>query len=140
MLPEPYAPSFPRKPSRLRLFSGGYGTGVLADETRDRINETCSGARMPRANMNEVLGFELPLPPMAEQRRIVAVLDEAFAGLATAQAHAEKNLQNARALFDSHLHSVFTHRGNGWMEKRLEELCVVDWGNTDLTKSSYVEG
>jgi type I restriction enzyme S subunit len=48
-----------------------------------------------------------------EQHRIVAILDEAFDGIATAKANAEKNLQNARALFESHLQSVFTERGRG---------------------------
>ena len=61
---------------------------------------------------------------LAEQQRIVGVLDEAFAGIATAQAHAEKNLQNARSLFESHLQSVFTRRGRGWVEKTLEEIAT----------------
>jgi len=56
---------------------------------------------------------------LAEQQRIVGLLDEAFEGLATAKANAEKNLQNARALFESHLQSVFTQSGPGWVEKRL---------------------
>ena len=43
------------------------------------------------------------LPPLAEQKRIVGILDEAFDGIATAKANAEKNLQNARALFETHL-------------------------------------
>ena len=47
----------------------------------------------------------IPLPPLSEQQRIVAILDEAFAGLATATANAEKNLKNARELFDSYLNS-----------------------------------
>ncbi|MFO1371434.1 MAG: hypothetical protein U1F42_03250 [Candidatus Competibacteraceae bacterium] len=51
--------------------------------------------------------------PLPEQHRIVAILDEAFNGIATAKANAEKNLQNARALFESHLQSVFTERGEG---------------------------
>ena len=38
-------------------------------------------------------------------------------GIATAKANAEKNLQNARALFESHLQSVFTQRGKGWVER-----------------------
>ena len=67
---------------------------------------------------------------LAEQQRIVGLLDDAFEGLATAKANAEKNLQNARALFESHLQSVFTQRGNGWVEKRkpLSDLCdlIVD--------------
>jgi type I restriction enzyme S subunit len=72
--------------------------------------------------------LEISVPPLAEQQRIVGVLDEAFAGLATAQAHAAQNLQNARALFESHLQSVFTHRGKGWVEKRLAELCDIQHG------------
>ena len=55
--------------------------------------------------------------PVPEQQRIVGILDEAFEGIATAKANAEKNLQNARALFESHLQSVFTQRGKGWVEK-----------------------
>ena len=53
--------------------------------------------------------FPIPVPPLPEQQRIVGILDEAFEGIATAKANAEKNLQNARALFESHLQSVFTH-------------------------------
>jgi type I restriction enzyme, S subunit len=101
---------------------------LLSGETCERINGTCTGARMPRADMNEVLGFEFPLPPLAEQRRIVGVLNEAFAGLATAKANTEKNLQNARALFESHLHSVFSQRGKGWVERPFSELCDIKHG------------
>jgi type I restriction enzyme S subunit len=52
----------------------------------------------------------------------VGILDEAFTDLATATANAEKNLQNARALFESHLQSVFTQRGKGWEEKRMGDI------------------
>jgi len=64
----------------------------------------------------------IPLPSLAEQRRIVGILDEAFEGLATAKANAEQNLQNARALFESHLQAVFTQRGDGWIEDSLKSL------------------
>jgi type I restriction enzyme S subunit len=63
-------------------------------------------------------------PPLAEQQRIVGLLDEAFEGLANAKANAQKNLQNARALFESHLQSVFTQRGPGWEQKTLEEVAT----------------
>lgn len=71
----------------------------------------------------QILDIEFPVPPLAEQQRIVGILDAAFEGLATAKANAEKNLQNARALFESHLQSVFTQRGPGWVEKTIGELC-----------------
>ena len=103
---------------------------LLSDETCNRINATCTGARMPRAQMNEVLGFEFPLPSLPEQHRIVAILDEAFDGIATARANAEKNLQNARALFESHLQKVFTQRGEEWIEKRLGDVFTTATGTT----------
>ena len=72
--------------------------------------------------------IQVTYPTLTEQQRIVGLLDEAFEGLATAKANAEKNLQNARALFESHLQSVFTQRGTGWVEKTLSELCDIKHG------------
>ena len=60
-------------------------------------------------------------PPLPEQQRIVAILDEAFAGLATATANAEKNLKNARELFESYLNSVFANKGDDWTTSTLGE-------------------
>ena len=67
--------------------------------------------------------YPIPIPPLPEQRRIVAILDEAFEGIATAKANAEKNLQNAREVFESYLNAVFSQRGEGWVEKRLGDVC-----------------
>ena len=91
----------------------------LRDATVEQIDATSTGARMPRANMNAILDFEFLLPPLPEQRRIVGILDEAFAGIATAKANAEKNLQNARALFESYLQSVFA---DAWRTCKLVTL------------------
>lgn len=52
--------------------------------------------------------IEVPLPPLPEQQRIVSVLDEAFAAIAKAKANAEKNLKNARELFESYLEDLFS--------------------------------
>ena len=104
------------------------------------LKRFATGAGVPTLNRNFVHDELVNVPPLADQQRIVGLLDEAFEGLATAKANAEKNLENARALFESHLQAVFTLRGPGWVEKTLGDICLVDWGNTDLTKSSYVEG
>ena len=118
---------FPLRPSR-DLSREYLLYWLLADETRERINATCTGARMPRAQMNEVMGFDFPFPPLPEQQRIVGILDEAFDGIAAAKANAEKNLQNARALFESHLQSVFTQRGEGWVKELIGSVCDVKHG------------
>ena len=66
---------------------------------------------------------EIPYPKsLPEQQRIVAILDEAFAAIATAKQNAEKNLQNARELFESYLQSVFANLSDGWEEKKLGEV------------------
>ncbi len=73
-------------------------------------------------NSDAYKAINIPVPPLPEQRRIVAILDEAFEGIATAKANAEKNLQNAREVFESYLNAVFSQRGEGWVEKPLGEI------------------
>lgn len=70
----------------------------------------------------------IQIPPLAEQQRLVALLDEAFAGIDAAKANAEQNLNNARALFDGYLAQVFSQRGEGWSKKTLGEIASVKGG------------
>jgi type I restriction enzyme, S subunit len=90
------------------------------------------GAVFASINKSDIEHIRIAIAPFPEQQRIVGILDEAFDGIATAKANAEKNLQNARALFESHLQSVFTQRGDGWLEKRLGDLvdakCSLSYG------------
>jgi type I restriction enzyme, S subunit len=106
--------------------------------TFDVFNGAKTGAAIPHLDKEAMYQLPFPFPPLAEQQRIVGLLDEAFEGLATAKANAEKNLQNARALFESHLQSVFTQRGKGWVEKPLGDLC--DFLNGFAFKSSDAVG
>jgi restriction endonuclease S subunit len=89
---------------------------------RDEIHGKGTGATFPNVSGVILANFELVVPPLPEQHRIVGILDEAFEGIATAKANAEKNLQNAHALFESYLQSVFTQRGDGWGKRKLSEL------------------
>jgi type I restriction enzyme, S subunit len=89
------------------------------------LNDYITGAAQPKLNQKALNSIPIPVPPLPEQQRIVGILDEAFEAIATAQAHAAQNLQNARALFESHLQSVFTQRGKGWVEKTFEEVLTV---------------
>lgn len=81
-----------------------------------------SGLTVPKLNQENLRGIPIPFPPLPEQQRIVGIVDEAFDGIATARANAEQNLQNARAIFESHLQAVFSQRGEGWVEKSLGEI------------------
>ena len=57
-----------------------------------------------------------------EQKRIVAILDEAFESIAKAKENAENNLKNANEIFESYLQSVFENKGEGWDEKKLDQI------------------
>lgn len=71
--------------------------------------------------------LQVAYPDSEEQKRIVAILDEAFEGIATAKANAEKNLQNSRALFESCLSSIFRKAGENWERVSLETLLERGW-------------
>jgi len=86
------------------------------------LNRFATGTGVPTLNRNFVHDEIVNVPSLPEQQRIVALLDEAFAGLASAKANAEQNLQNARAIFESHLQSVFSERGEGWEEKKVSDI------------------
>ncbi len=92
------------------------------------------GAAQPFISKGDIQSFQVSVPPLAEQQRIVGILDEAFDGIATAKANAEKNLQNARAIYESHLQSVFTQRGEGWVETTLGVAYDVRDGTHDSPK------
>lgn len=96
-----------------------------------------TGATVQGVKLPFVKSLKIPLPPISEQQRIVAILDEAFAGIATARAAAEKNSQKARALFDSHLQSVLSQRGEGWEERKLGDACVVERGSSPRPIKRY---
>ena len=104
---------------------------------RDEGAERMSGAvGHKRVAKDFIEGYPIPIPPLPEQRRIVGILDEAFEGIATAKANAEKNLQNARALFESHLQSVLTQFGEKGARVRIEDACdsVMDCVNKTAPK------
>jgi type I restriction enzyme, S subunit len=99
-----------------------------------------TGATFRELSGGKLKEVTVPVAPLSEQQRIVGILDEAFAGLATTKANVEKNLRNTRALFESHLQSVFTFRGKGWIEKSLEETCDMYQPKTIGTKDLIPDG
>jgi len=88
------------------------------------IEDVTGFATVKHLSSKQILEIKFPLPPIAEQKRIVKLLDEAFAAIDIAKANTEKNLKNAREVFESHLNSVFTQRGEGWVKTTLREVLM----------------
>ena len=81
-----------------------------------------AGGLQINISKKDILSVRIPFPPLPEQKQIVAILDEAFEGIDRAIANTEKNLANARELFESYLNKTFAQKGNGWEEKTLREV------------------
>ena len=80
---------------------------------------------------------KIPIPPLPEQKRIVAKLDQAFEAIDKTKANVERNLQNAKDLFQSKLNQIFSQRSDRWVEKKLEELGTLT-SSKRIYKNEYV--
>ena len=107
---------------------------------RDYILCQRRGVRQKNLNLTKIKDIQIPLPPLPEQQRIVAILNVAFEGIAKAKANAEQNLKNARELFESHLQAVFSQRGEGWISKKLSDICDKITDGTHQTPTYFEKG
>jgi type I restriction enzyme S subunit len=87
--------------------------GRTTGATRKRISRTALGE------------VSVPVPPLPEQRRIVAILDEAFEGIAKARANADSSRVNAQQIFEAYTHEVFSSPKPEWQRKGFED-CIDD--------------
>ena len=89
------------------------------------LNELGTGTTFKELSKSELEKVRLPTPKIEEQKRIVAILDQAFADIDKARAVAERNLKNARELFDSYLQQVFSQRDDSSPMIKISELSRV---------------
>jgi len=121
------------------------GRGLAAIRSRDELNRDFlfyqllhlqpkiagkEGAVFASINKSEIEALSIALAPLPEQQRIVGLLDEAFAAISTARENAEKNLRNARALFESQVDAILTRRGDGWEKTTLGDVCSIARGGS----------
>ena len=91
----------------------------------DLLNDLGTGATFKELSGGKLREIPVPLPPLPEQRRIVGILDEAFEGIAAGKENTEKNLRNAREVFQSCLGSVFAHPDPAWKTRSIGEVAEV---------------
>ncbi len=93
-------------------------------ETVDAAMRGKTGSRMPRANMNDLLFLEIPLPPLSEQKRIAAILNEQMTAVEKARAAAEAQLETVQALPAAYLRAVFNSpEAQKWPRVQVAEVC-----------------
>ena len=97
-------------------------------------DEKLKGYTFNKAKLNVL---EIPIPPLEEQERIVEVLDEAFAAIDKAKANIERNLINARELFQSRLNDIFSNPSEDWEIRPLGEISAIRYGHTDKSNADF---
>ena len=105
------------------------------------LAELSNGANIPQINNYSFDDVSISYPKsIAQQKKIVAILDKAFAAIDTAKANAEQNLKNAKELFESYLQNVFENKGDAWEKKTLQEVCHKITDGTHQTPKYFDEG
>jgi len=94
---------------------------------REQLDEG-NGATVDTLTIKKLQGLTLDIPPVPEQKRIVALLDTVFADLEQTRAKTEQNLKNAAELFDSYLNDAFENNFSGVEHDSLNDICelIVD--------------
>ena len=100
------------------------------------VESLATGATRKRISRKNLGTIKVPIPPLEEQQRIVEVLDEAFAAIDKAKANIERNLTNARELFQSRLNDIFSNPSEDWEERDFGEVCEII-GGSQPPKSTF---
>ena len=114
------------------MVSGNYKTYIF---------ELNDGVGINNLKIKDLQEYEIPLPPLPEQKRIVAILDRAFKAIDQAKINTEQNLQNAKELFASYLQNIFENKGDDWEIKKLNEISEnLDNKRIPITKRDRKKG
>ena len=88
----------------------------------DKLKNMSTGTAIQNVGPSHLKKMKVPIPPLPQQKQIVSILDKAFAAIDRAKVNAEKNLQNAKELFESYLQNVFENKGDDWEEVLIGEV------------------
>ena len=101
------------------------------------VKTESTGATRKRISRKNLENIKIPVPPLAEQKRIVKTLDEKFAKIDKLKTAAETNLKNAREFFITELKNIL---GNSvWDRMKLSDLLKLKSGDY-LNSKDIVDG
>lgn len=97
-----------------------------------------AGAAIPHIYFKDYKNEPFLWMPLSEQQQIVSILNEAFANIERVKINNEQNLKNAKNIFDSHLHTLFTKLFQTGEKKFISDVAKVIGGysfkSTDFIK------
>ena len=113
---------------------------TLSEIFKKQVVKATKQASQPKLALTRLAEFKISIPPLAEQERIVERLDAAFAQIDELKSNAEKQLAEARALFQSALTQAMQPKP-GWQEKTLPDISEnLDSIRVPITKKNRTTG
>ena len=113
---------------------------LIAPRYKKFIKSLSDGANINNLKFSQFNDFTIPVPSLSEQQTIVEKLDFAFDAIEKAKANIEKNIENAKELFQSKLNEIFSQKGEGWEEKKLSEVFKMKSGVNLTSKMMKPDG
>lgn len=114
-----------------------------SESIKKQVHDKSMGATVGTLTISRAKIIKIPIPSLEEQQTIVAKLDQAFAAIDQAKANIEKNIANAKELFQSKLNQIFSQKGEhytNWQWIQLGKICKTGAGGTPLkSKKEYYE-
>ena len=104
---------------------------------KDFLASQAQGGAQPNISQVKIKNLTVPIPPLSEQKEIVEYLDSSFAKIDTLKANAAKNLDEAKALFQSALKEALEPK-KGWEYKKISDICKIERGGSPRPIKKYL--
>lgn len=102
-----------------------------------------TGSTIPHIYFKDYKSEPFPVVALNDQKEIVEILDQAFESIEKAKANIEKNIQNAKELFQSKLNHIFSQTGDDWNQVSIESLCNktknINWKENTDREFDYID-
>ena len=116
------------------IVSSKYLWTILASQRyAEFIKHLSDGAGINNLKYDDIAPFEVPVPPLPEQEKIVSFLDAEFAKIDALRANTDQQLQAAKDLFQSALKEMLTPK-EGWEKKTLGEISTDMYRGSGITR------
>jgi type I restriction enzyme S subunit len=110
---------------------------LTSGQFRDHINSLTSGANINNLKFSQIKDYQVTVPPLLEQKRIVGILDEKFKAIEELKKVTEAQIQDAKELFESRLSEIFTNSEKGSDEVALSDVSSIETKLIDPKEKKY---
>ncbi len=110
---------------------------LITPTYKQYIKSLSEGANINNLKIKDLENYVIPIPPLSEQKGIVEYLDSSFAKIDKLKENASKNLEEAKALFQSALKDALEPK-EGWEEKTMDEVCILSQGLAINSKTKHL--